>query len=274
MLIHRPVFFASCLTILLWPVIVGRAEAQSVQSAKATTASAGQAPTTFRQFGAWLDDASALPRARGYVGIAAGEWRMLTMRQTNVPMLSGGIGVTDRLQVNASVPFYHYTFNGATARGIDDVYVSAKYNIVDPNLTLSEFGLAVSPAVEVLSADVPGSRVHFVLPVNLEIRRAPFRVYGSAGYFTRGSVFSGSAIEWRTPKRVLLIGAITQSYSVKGDSALDELAIGRHRVDVTVTAASRLVKRAAVFVSFARSLSSVNEGGTKLARVAGVAFGF
>jgi hypothetical protein len=272
-LVHRALVFAYLMIVVFVP-LERAMEAQGAQSSSGTVASPGPAPTTIRQFGAWLDDASALPRARGYVSIGAGEWRMLSLRQTNVPMLSGGIGITDRLQVAASVPFYHYRFNGAMARGIDDIYVSAKYNVVDPTLTLSEVGLSISPALEVLSADVPGSRVHLVLPVNLEFRRSPYRVYGSAGYFTRGSVFSGSAIEWRSPKRILLIGAITQSYSVKRDRALDELSVGRHRVDAMVTAVSPVWNRTAVYVSLGRSLSSVNDGGTKLARVAGITFGF
>ena len=273
MRIHRALIFAY-LTIVVCFMPLERAEAQGVQSSNGTAASPGPAPTTIRQFGAWLDDASSLPPARGYVSIAAGQWRMLALRQTNVPMLSGGIGITHRLQVNASVPFYHYRFNGATARGIDDIYVSAKYNILDPTLTFNEVGLSISPALEVVSADVPGSRVHFVLPVNLELRRSSYRVYGSTGYFTRGSVFSGGAIEWRAPKRILLVGAITQSYSVKRDHALDELAVGRHRVDAMVTAVSRVGNRTALYVSLGRSLSSVNEGGTKLATVSGISFGF
>jgi hypothetical protein len=132
--------------------------------------------------------------------------------------------------------------------------------------------------VEVISADIVGGRIrdgiHFVLPVNMELRRSPFRVYGSIGYFTRGSAFSGGAIEWRTPARMLLVGAITQSYSVKKAPVLDELSIGRQRVDVMATAALHLVKRSAVYVSVARSLSSFDDGGTKLARIAGLAVGF
>ena len=45
--------------------------------------------------------------------------------------------------------------------------------------------------MEVLSAGATDGRVHFAIPVALELRRQPFRVYGSAGYFTRGAVFSG-----------------------------------------------------------------------------------
>ena len=70
-------------------------------------------------------------------------------------MLGMGMGLSDRLQVSASVPFYRTSYAGATYSGLDDMYFGAKYTIVDPTLTLSEFGLAVNPLVEVLSAGKP-----------------------------------------------------------------------------------------------------------------------
>ena len=170
----------------------------------------------FRQFGSWLDDASAATPGEGQTSVGIGHWRMNGMTQTNFPMIGMGIGVTDRLQVSASLPFYHASYDGVVARGIDDIYMSAKYVLVDPTLTLSEVGLAVSPVVEVLSAGAPDGRVHFALPVNVEVRRLPFRVYGSAGYFTRGSVFAGGALEWTSSSRITFTGALTQSYSTRG----------------------------------------------------------
>jgi hypothetical protein len=229
---------------------------------------------TFRQFGTWLDDASALYRGDGYVSIAVGHWRMPVISQTNVPMLGVGVGVTDRLQVNASVPFYRYSFQGVTATGVDDLYFSAKYTIVDPTLTVSEVGLAVSPVVELLSADVPEGRLHFALPVSVEVRRAPFRVYGAAGYFTRGSFFGGGALEWTAPNGVALTGALTQSYSVKEDVILDGNAVGRKRVDVTAGIAHAVGRAAVLSMSVGRTLNSPDEGRTTLALMGGVAFRF
>ena len=160
--------------------------------------------STYRQFGAWLDDASAAGPGEGYTSIGVGHWRMLGSTQTNLPMLGVGVGVTDRMQVGASVPFYRASYEGGSASGMDDVYLSAKYTLVDPTLTLSEFGLAISPTMEVLSAGNPDGRVHFAVPVSVELRRQPFRVYGSAGLFTRGSFFSGAALEWSAPRGMVL----------------------------------------------------------------------
>jgi hypothetical protein len=229
---------------------------------------------TFRQFGTWLDDASALYRGDGYVSVGVGHWRMPAVSQTNVPMLGAGIGVTDRLQVNASVPFYRYTFQGVTASGVDDLYFSAKYTIVDPTLTVSEVGLAVSPVLELLSPDVPDGRLHFALPVSVEVRHLPFRVYGAAGFFTRGSFFGGGAVEWTAPNGVTLTGALTQSYSVKEDAVLDGNAVGWKRTDVTASVAHAVGRVAVLSLSVGRSLNSPDEGSTTLALMGGVSFWF
>ena len=230
------------------------------------------AVTTFRQFGAWLDDASTSYRGDSYTSIGVGYWRLSGTTQINAPMLGAGWGFTDRLQVSASLPFYHTNSAGTTASGMDDVYLGAKYTIIDPTLTLSEFGLSVNPVVEVLSAGNP-ERVHFALPVSVELRRQPYRVYGSAGYFTRGSVFAGGALEW-TGRGMIVTGSLTQSYSIKEDLALDSLGVSRRHVDVSSSVAVPLTARTAAFMSVGRSLSPIEEGGTKLTLSGGLSFRF
>lgn len=231
------------------------------------------AATTFRQFGSWLDDASTVAKGQGQMSVGVGHWRMAGGSQTNFPMLGVGLGVTDRLQVSASVPFYRASYDGTVARGMDDVYLSAKVNLVDPTLTLSEFGLSVSPVMEVLTAGVPNGRVHFAIPVNLEVRRAPMRVYGSAGYFTRGAMFGGAAVEWSGSRGLMLTGAFTHSYSIKEDLMLDGLGVSARHADVSGSVAYP-VKTAAVYVSVGRSLSSVEAGGTSISLSGGVAVSF
>jgi hypothetical protein len=196
------------------------------------------------------------------------------MTQTNFPMIGMGVGITDRLQVSASVPFYHASYDGVVARGLDDIYLSAKYVLVDPTLTLSEVGFAISPVMEVLSPGAPDGRVHFALPVNVEVRRLPFRVYGSAGYFTRGSVFTGGALEWTSPSRITFTGALTQSYSILSDATLDAMGVGARRADVTGSVAMPIGEIAAGYVSIGRSLTSLEEGGTSLSLAGGLAFRF
>lgn len=227
----------------------------------------------FPQFGAWLDDASASGRGDAVVSIGAGHWRLAGMTQTNLPMIGAGVGVTDRLQVSASVPFYRATASTWSARGLDDVYVSAKYTVVDPTLSVSEVGVAFSPVVEILSAGAADGRVHFALPMNVEWRRLPFRVYGSGGYFTRGAVFAGGAVEWNARSGVSVTGSLLQSYSVKTpDPTL--AALGRQHVDASIGAAAPVGRSASVYGSVGRSLTSVEAGGASLAVTGGIAIRF
>jgi hypothetical protein len=239
-----------------------------------TGASTVPAASTFRQFGAWLDDTSAPTPGEGYTSIGVGHWRLDGLSQTNMPMVGAGVGVTDRLQVSATLPFYRLDYQGTTVRGMDDVYLSAKYTLLDPTLTVKEVGLSVSPVVEILSAGATGGRVHFALPVSVEVRRAPFRAYGSAGYFTRGSVFSGAALEWTSPRRLVFSGALTHSYSIKEDLTLDGLGTSRQRMDVNGTVSYPLAASAVGYVSVGRSLSDISQGGTRLALSGGMSLRF
>lgn len=244
-----------------------------------TTASPSLTPdiagsvSSFRQFGSWLDDASSSYRGDSYASLGIGYWRLAESSQVNAPMLGMGWGVTDRMQVSASVPFYHTSYGGVNSSGLDDVYFGAKYTIIDPTLTLSEFGLAVNPVMEVLSPGNPDGRVHFALPVNVELRRQPFRMYGSAGYFTRGSVFTGGAVEW-TGTRMILTGSLTQSYSITSDATLDSMGVGRQNVNVSGAVAVPVSERMAAFVNVGRTLTPIEEGGTKLALSGGVSIRF
>ncbi|MGH9348360.1 MAG: hypothetical protein ACRD26_13965 [Vicinamibacterales bacterium] len=79
----------------------------------------------------------------------------------------------------------------------------------------------MSPVLEVVSSGTADGRIHVALPVSIELRRQPYRMYGSAGYFSRGSFFSRGAIEWGTSSGVVLTDALTQSYSLKDDVLLD-----------------------------------------------------
>jgi len=239
----------------------------------AVTAAAATPLTTYPQFGAWLDDASALGKGDGAVSIGAGFWRLNGMTQSNIPMLGGGIGITDRMQVSASVPFYRVSAPTFSSQGLDDVYLSAKYTLLDPTLTVSEVGLAISPVVEVLSADAIDGRVHFALPVSVELRRMPFRVYGSAGYFTRGAMFGGGAVEWTGSNGVSLTGAIMQSYSIKSPT-LTTTAAERSHADFSVGVAAPIARAMSVYGSVGRSLTSVESGGASLAVSGGLSFRF
>ncbi len=239
-----------------------------------TTPTTGTTTTGVRQFGSWLDDASAPTRGDVFASISAGQWHLAGLTQTNLPMLAVAAGVTDRVQVGASVPFYRLQAGGTTVSGVDDLYVHAKVSLIDPTLTVREFGLAVSPVLEVLSGDTPGGRVHMAIPVNVEWRRLPVRVYGSAGWFTRGSIFSAAAVEWSSPVGMSVTGGLTQSRSVASDATLDQLGVGRQRADLFGSVAQAIGSRATVSASVGRTLTSIEDGGTRFSISGGVTLRF
>ena len=230
--------------------------------------------SSFRQFGSWLDDASAATKGEGRTGIGVGYWRLNSGSQWNVPMVDVGYAFTDRIQASANVPFYRASYEGSTARGLDDMYLSGKVTLIDPSLTLAEFGLAVSPVVEVLSPGSSEGRVHYAVPVSIELRRQPFRVFGSGGYFSRGSVFTAGAVEWSAPAGYLVTVSVTRSYSTGADAMLDGLDVSRQRADLTGSVAYSLGPVAAAYVSVGRSLMSADEGGTAFSLAGGLSFRF
>jgi hypothetical protein len=132
----------------------------------------------------------------------------------------------------------------------------------------------VSPIVEVLSPGSTGGRMHYALPVSVEVRRQPFRVFGSAGYFSRGSTFAGGALEWSAPAGYVVTGALTQSYSTGDDATLDSLGVSRKRADVTGSIGYPLGQFASAYVSVGRSLTSIDHGGTAFSLAGGVSFRF
>ena len=243
-------------------------------SAVVPAAGAVSPATSFRQFGSWLDDASAATKGEGRTGIGIGYWRLNSVSQWNVPMLDIGYAFTERIQASASVPFYRGSYEGGTVRGLDDIYLSGKVTLIDPSLTLAEFGLAVSPVVEVLSPGSGEGRIHYAVPVSAELRREPFRIFGSGGYFSRGSVFTAGAVEWSAVTGYLVTASITRSYSTRADATLDSLGISRQRADLTGSIAYPLGRTAAAYVSVGRSLTSVDEGGSAFSLAGGISFRF
>jgi hypothetical protein len=253
----------------------GTGAAGTVSVSPATTgggASAGNAAaSTFRQFGVWLDDASGPTPGEGRLGIGAGYWRSPESSLADLPIVDVSYGVHSRFQLAATVPFYRSTYQGATFRGLDDVYLSGKVIAVDPASGDRRFGLAVTPVFEILSAGYADDRLHWALPVSVEARMSPVRVYGSAGYFSRGAAFGGAAVEWSTPAGPMITAGLTQSFSTTDDPIA---AATGGRSDVSVSVAHALTDAVAAYLSFGRSLTSPDDSRTTFGIAGGLSFTF
>ena len=201
------------------------------------------------------------------MAIGAGYWRARDGTFVDVPIFDGSYALTDRLQLAATVPLYRSSYSGLSHSGLDDVYVSGKITMFDASNTISGGGLAVTPLLEILSAGYAGDRLHWALPVSVEWRRAPVRFYGSAGYFSRGAVFGGGAVDWATPAGTVLTVAVTQSFAT-----LKERNSRAAQADMSVGLAQSLTDAVAAYVSIGRSLASPAGQETTFAVTGGVAF--
>ena len=179
-----------------------------------TAATSAGVPIVNPQFGSWLDDASTWAAGSGSTGIGVGYWRGSGVSQIDVPILNVSYGVTNRAQFGATVPFYRVSYLGTTDRGLDDVYINGKFGLVDPSVN-GRFGLAVGSVIEILSfAPENMSRLQWAVPVSVEVRGSNVRGYGSAGYFSRGAVFTAGAIEWTATGGTSVTGSLGHSVSI------------------------------------------------------------
>jgi hypothetical protein len=234
--------------------------------------------TGVRQFGVWLDDATISPPGQGWATFGIGYSRALFGRQWDAPSVDAGLGVTPRLQLAVSAPFTKATYtDGTVNRGVGDIYVAAKLGLLDPAAEGRTFGIAVVPVVEVLSSEsVPedGSRVNWALPIAIEKRFTSFRAYGTAGYFSRGSVFASGALEVPLSAKVTATATLSHTRSLDDDPLSDALELSRNRWDVSGGAVYFFSPKATFYGSVGRTVSRLDANGSSLTVAAGVSFGF
>jgi hypothetical protein len=231
--------------------------------------------TGVRNFGSWLDDASVASPGQGFATVSFGYWRTPSYREIDVPVIDGGVGLHRRVQVAMSVPWYHASQpGGPVARGMGDMYLSAKVQLRDPESHRA--GFALVPAVEVLStAPAPDeSRVGWALPVAMEIRGNGWRTFASTGYFSRGSLFASGAVEVLLSDRAWVTGTISQSHSMKRDDLSGALGLVKTRTDVSGGAVYVLTSSLALFGTVGRTISKLDDNSSTLALSAGLSVNF
>jgi hypothetical protein len=231
--------------------------------------------TGVRNFGSWLDDASVMDVGSGFVAVGFGVFTTPVYREVDLPTIDSGVGIHRRVQIGMSVPYYRATVAGTPmGRGFGDVYLSAKIQLREP--TGSGPGFGVIPMVEVLSMAPPdgGSRVTWALPVSIEVQRTGWRVYGSAGYFSRGAMFGSGAVEVELSKRTWLTGTISQSYSVRHDDLSAALGLHKARTDVNGGLTFAVRPDVAIYSSVGRTISARDDNSATFVFNAGLSLGF
>jgi hypothetical protein len=230
-----------------------------------------------RNFGAWLDDASVMPQGQGALTVSFAYWRTPSYREFDFPVADGAIGVSRRVQFGISVPYYHASEpGGPVARGLGDLYLSTKIQLREPSATGSRVGFAVTPLLEILSfAPSPDhGRVSWALPANVEFPGEGWRAFGSAGYFSRGSVFASGALEIALSDRTWLTGSISQSHSLERDDLSTALGLAQTRTDASGGLGVSVLSNVAVFGTVGRTLSSRDPTSASLFLTSGVSLSF
>ena len=286
-MIPRAILVVACLGASVMPVAAqgnGHGHAYGQLKSTAPTPSSGGASQVqpavsggVRNFGSWLDDASIMSPGSGSLTMSMAWFRSPAFHEFDAPIGDGGIGLTPKVQFGFSVPYYQVNApGGPVVRGIGDLYLTSKVQLREPNAHHSGFGVAVVPIVTVLSgeADIERRRVSWGLPVALELQRNGWRVFGTTGYFSLGSVFASGAVEVSPSSRLTITGTLTQSHSTIDDPAGTTLVLSRTRTDIGGGASWVIRPGVACFGSIGRTISQQDANATSLVLSGGISFSF
>ena len=219
-------------------------------------------------FGSWLDTAYVNAPGEAWMWVSTAYWRSPSLREIDAPSLGVNVGIAPRTQVGVSLPYYHLTDQfGFTSHGLGASYATLKLALVQDH----RVNVSVSPTLEMLNWDSPQvGRVNAVLPINLQTFIGSARVYGSTGYFTRGSMFGSGAAEWSPNNRVTLTTTLAHSYSVVSDPISDRLGISKHRTDASGGMYLTVRPSLVFFASAGRTLSPVTNTSGRLSVTGGL----
>jgi hypothetical protein len=222
-----------------------------------------------------LDDPDTLEPGRVNVGLSIGRWSSLDGGQTDGPAADFSVGLVPGVQFSASVPYSRAGYSdGFRSAGLGDSYFVAKVRLIDPGT--HAIGVAISPTLEVLSSTAVSdttlglSRINFALPVSIGVDRDGFRAYATAGYFSRGAVSLGGALEGTVSDRVTLVGTLTYSHTTKTLSTSDLGDLSRFRTDAAGGVYFSLTPAVTLSGSVGRTVSRLDQNGARLTATAGI----
>ncbi len=228
-----------------------------------------------RVLAAWLEDADTLEPGSLDVGLSVGRWSSLDGEETDGPVFDVAVGLRPRIQMSATVPYYHASYTGGfQSRGLGETSLAAKVQLLDAGRAI--IGVAVSPRLEILSEAAVSdptlglSRVNLALPISIQVGSDRIRAYATAGYSTRGAVGGGVAIEQAVFSRLTLVNTLRYSYSTRAMAASEPIGISRSRTDATTGVFIRAGPAVTLFASAGRTISKMDHNGARLIASAGV----
>jgi hypothetical protein len=235
---------------------------------------AGPTSPRVRTLGVWLDDATVFAPGEAWLTLSVQRWGSPVASGFDLPVLDISAGVAPRVHLSASMPYSRATvIDEPEARGLGDLYLGGK--VVLREAAQGSVGLSVGPTLEILtqsSAESVGlNRVNAVLPVSVEWRQQRGRVYATTGYFTRGIVFGGGAVERYLVSDWVVVGALTAGRSTDEEALAEEIGLKPWRLDATGSVAWVASPSFMLFGAFTRTLSGLDADSTRYAFSAGAA---
>ena len=228
----------------------------SPTTATSSTSAPAASASAIAYYGSWLDDASIVAPGDVWVGLGTGYWRGDSNRQIDAPVASVAVGISPRVHAGGSASFYHFrAADGISEKGFGSFSLYGKFQIADPSRAPNAIGIAVTPLLELS----PGSEapIGWALPVNVETHRGDARIYGSAGYFSRGSLFGTIGADLPLTSRIFLNGTFGQSYA----------RAGTHQTSIGVGASLGLTATSGFFIGVGQTFMppEVGPGGISIA---------
>jgi hypothetical protein len=235
---------------------------------------AGPTGPRVRTLGVWLDDATVFAPGEAWLTLSVQRWGSPVASGFDLPVLDVAAGLAPRVHVSASVTYSRATvIDEPQTHGLGDFYLGGKFVLRDA--VQGGVGIAVGPALEVLTASSAESvglnRVNAVLPVSLEWRQQRGRVYATTGYFTRGIIFGGGAVERYLGSDWVVVGALTAARSTDEQALAEEIGLKPWRLDATGSLAWVASPSFMLFGAFTRTLSGLDADSTRYAFSGGAA---
>jgi hypothetical protein len=219
----------------------------------------------------WLDDASLLEPGSVLLTISGMRWSGADASEVDIPVVDLSFGLTKRVQLSASVPRVAGSADTGAVSGLGTSYFSGKIALFPD----SPVKLAVSPLFEVLGTSAAQSlpegesRYQFGLPVSIDYGRGPARLFGAAGFFTRGAWFAGGGAGFQLKPEMGTSVSFTRSWA-----PTDVEGVRRERSELSGGVSYFLSERIAVYGSLGHTIATTDENGAGMTVAAGVTFFF
>jgi hypothetical protein len=212
---------------------------------------------------AWIDDATLVEPGAASFAISMSRWSGGGTSEMDVPIVDFAIGLAPRLHLAATIPRVVGSADPSGAvGGVGTSYFGAKIAALDD--AKRHLRLSVAPTLELLGRGVVDAsanerRVHFGVPVSVEVARGAHRFSAGAGYFSRGVWFAGAGAGARAGQRTYVSASVSRSWA--RDPTSDLTIPARSRNEVSGGAAFELRTNISAFASIARTFATLDENG-------------